>query len=155
MIRFAAKANGMVTLKDYSLRLVGQGSTTADEVIRVTISETGGEDTLCKRCKNPIGDDFIKCPFCQFELKVSCTRCGTLQEEHWQSCAKCGLTKDEASQDSRCKCCDAEVFGNWVRCPYCQAVRDLSNNGSSTSAHPGPSTVPAVVSAGSLPEQSM
>ncbi len=150
MIRFAAKANGMVTLKDYSLRLVGQGATTADEVIRVTISETGGEDTLCKRCKNPIGDDFIKCPFCQFELKVSCTRCGTLQEEHWGSCAKCGLTKDEASMDSRCKCCDAEVFGNWVRCPYCQGVRDLSTakTGALTPTAPESSPSPAPAAPG-------
>lgn len=126
MIRFAAKQNGMVTLKDYSLRLVGQGSTTTDEVIRVTISDTGGEDTLCGRCKNPIGEDFIRCPFCQYELKRSCPRCGTLQEDHWQSCAKCGLHKDEANMDSVCKTCEAEVFGNWVRCPYCQTERDLS-----------------------------
>jgi type IV pilus assembly protein PilB len=126
MIRFAAKQNGMVTLKDYSLRLVGQGSTTTDEVIRVTISDTGGEDSLCSRCKNPIGDDFIKCPFCQFELKRSCQRCGTLQEDHWQSCAKCGLTKDEANMESHCQCCEAEVFGNWVRCPYCQSERDMT-----------------------------
>jgi type IV pilus assembly protein PilB len=126
MIRFAAKQNGMVTLKDYSLRLVGQGHTTSDEVIRVTISDTGGEDTLCGKCKNPIGEDFIRCPFCQHELKRSCVRCGTLQEDHWQSCAKCGLTKDEANMDSRCKCCEAEVFGNWVRCPYCQSERDMT-----------------------------
>jgi type IV pilus assembly protein PilB len=135
MIRFAAKANGMVTLKDYSLRLVGQGSTTVDEVIRVTISDTGGEDSLCRRCKNPIGDDFIKCPFCQFELKRTCDRCGTLQDEHWQSCAKCGLTKDEASMESHCRCCEAEVFGNWVRCPYCQSERDMTLVNSKADAH--------------------
>jgi type IV pilus assembly protein PilB len=138
MIRFAAKANGMISLKDYSLRMVGQGHTTSDEVIRVTISDTGGEDTLCGKCKNPVGDDFIKCPFCQHELKVSCTRCGTLQEDHWQACAKCGLSKDEAAMDARCHGCEAEVFGNWVRCPYCQSERDMtkmnSNNGSPSAA---------------------
>lgn len=134
MIRFAAKQNGMVTLKDYSLRLVGQGATTSDEVIRVTISETGGEDSLCPKCKNPIGEDFVKCPFCQHELKHSCVRCGTLQEDHWQSCAKCGLSRDEQGHDSRCKCCEAEVFGNWVRCPYCQNERDMTKASSGTEA---------------------
>ncbi len=127
MIRFAAKQSGMVPLKDYSLRLVAQGHTSTDEVIRVTISDTGGQDTLCPKCRNPIGDDFIKCPFCQHELKRSCTRCGTLQEEHWASCAKCGLTREEAAMDSQCKSCEAEIFGNWMRCPYCQAQRDFND----------------------------
>lgn len=125
MIRFAAKASGMVPLKDYSLRLVGQGHTTSDEVIRVTLSDTGGLDVLCPKCRNPIGDDFIKCPFCQHELKISCQRCGTLQEEQWSACAKCGLSRVEAAMDSRCGCCEADVYGNWIRCPYCQTERDM------------------------------
>lgn len=128
MIRFAAKASGMVTLKEYSLRLVGRGSTTADEVIRVTLSDTGGQDTLCPKCRNPIGDDFIKCPFCQHELKASCTRCGTLMEEHWAACAKCGQSKDDGNQDSHCACCDADVYGNWSRCPYCQNEREIKSS---------------------------
>jgi type IV pilus assembly protein PilB len=128
MIRFAAKASGMIPLKDYSLRLVGRGMTTTDEVIRVTLSDTGGGDTLCPKCRNPIGEDFIKCPFCQHELKRSCVRCGTLQEDHWQSCAKCGLTREEAQMDNKCNSCEAEVYGNWIRCPYCQTERDMGNN---------------------------
>lgn len=126
MIRFAAKQSGMIPLKEYSLRLVGEGLTTPEECIRVTISDTGGEDTLCPKCRNPIGDDFIKCPFCQHELKVSCTRCGTLQEESWSACAKCGLSKEEAKLDHVCGGCEAEVFGVWTRCPYCQCERDFS-----------------------------
>jgi type IV pilus assembly protein PilB len=125
MIRFAAKASGMIPLKDYSLRLVGQGHTTSDEVIRVTLSDTGGLDVLCPKCRNPIGEDFIKCPFCQHELKISCQRCGTLQEEQWSACAKCGLSRAEAAMDSRCGCCEADVYGNWIRCPYCQTERDM------------------------------
>jgi type IV pilus assembly protein PilB len=126
MIRFAAKQSGMIPLKDYSLRLVAQGHTTSDEVIRVTLSDTGGLDTLCPKCRNPIGDDFIKCPFCQYELKHSCPRCGTLQEDSWASCAKCGLSKEEAFLDSTCTNCEAEIFGNWITCPYCQATRNLN-----------------------------
>ncbi len=133
MIRFAAKQSGMIPLKEYSLRLVGEGLTTPEECIRVTISDTGGEDTLCPKCRNPIGDDFIKCPFCQHELKVSCSRCGTLQEESWSACAKCGLSKEEAKLDHVCGGCEAEVFGVWTRCPYCQSERDFSKMSSARS----------------------
>ncbi|HEY9867638.1 MAG TPA: ATPase, T2SS/T4P/T4SS family, partial [Candidatus Obscuribacterales bacterium] len=130
MIRFAAKQAGMVPLKDYSIRLVAQGLTTVDEVIRVTLSDTGGEDKLCPKCKNPIGDDFVKCPFCQHELKRSCVRCGVLQEEGWSSCPKCGLSQAEAELEMVCGGCEAEVLGEWQLCPYCQTPR----NGRSTAA---------------------
>lgn len=123
MLRFAAKQSGMVPLKDYSLRLVAKGHTTADEVIRVTLSDTSGAEVVCPKCRNPIGDDFIKCPFCQYELKKSCVRCGTLMEDSWASCAKCGLSREDAAMESVCKCCDAEIFGTWQTCPYCQTER--------------------------------
>ncbi|HEY9777294.1 MAG TPA: ATPase, T2SS/T4P/T4SS family [Planktothrix sp.] len=123
MIRFAAKQSGMIPLKDYSLRLVGQGHTTVEEVIRVTLADTGADDKLCTKCRNPVGDDFIKCPFCQHDLKVSCTRCGTLQQEGWASCPKCGLTQEQAQRESACRGCAAEVTGDWEMCPYCQSPR--------------------------------
>lgn len=119
MIRLAAKQSGMIPLKDYSLRLVGQGLTTAEEVVRVTLADVSGEDKLCSRCRNPISDDFIKCPFCQHELKVSCRRCGTLQQESWASCPKCGLTREESDSQACCHGCGAEVQGDWHECPYC------------------------------------
>jgi len=136
MIRFAAKQAGMIPLKDYSIRLVSQGLTTVDEVIRVTLSDTQAEDRLCPKCRNPIGDDFIKCPFCQHELKRSCTRCGTLQEENWASCAKCGLTKEEAELESVCGFCEAEIYGDWTVCPYCQSPRNGRGNGQARIAEP-------------------
>lgn len=123
VIRLAAKQSGMVPLKDYSIRLVGQGMTTTDEVVRVTLSDTSGEDKLCSKCRNPISEDFMKCPFCQHDLKISCRRCGTLQEEGWSSCPKCGLTKSEASAEISCRSCDAEILGDWEECPYCLTER--------------------------------
>lgn len=123
MIRLAAKQSGMIPLKDYSLRLVGQGLTTAEEVVRVTLADTSGEDKLCSKCRNPISDDFIKCPFCQHELKVSCRRCGTLQQEDWASCPKCGANKYEEAHESCCQSCNAEIVGDWVDCPYCMHSR--------------------------------
>lgn len=134
MLRFAAKQAGMIPLKEYSLRLVAQGHTTTDECIRVTISDTAGEEKLCTKCRNPIGDDFIRCPFCQHELKRSCERCGTLQEDSWAACAKCGLSKDEAALDHVCPGCEAEVYGTWQRCPYCQTARDFSKTKTATAS---------------------
>ncbi|MDR3614884.1 MAG: ATPase, T2SS/T4P/T4SS family [Candidatus Obscuribacterales bacterium] len=123
MIRFAAKQSGMVPLKDYSIRLVAQGLSSADEVVRVTLADTAGEDKLCGHCRNPIGEDFVTCPFCQHALKTSCGRCGTLQQEGWTSCPKCGLTKEQANQESQCSGCEAEVHGDWGHCPYCMTPR--------------------------------
>ncbi len=82
-IRFVGKQNGMIQLKDYSLRLVANGDTTTDEVVRVTLSDTAGEETVCGKCKNPVGDDFVKCPYCLFELKKLCKRCDALIESGW------------------------------------------------------------------------
>ncbi len=124
MIRLAAKQSGMISLKDYSIRLVGLGETTVEEVVRVTLADTSGEDRLCPKCRNPIGEDFIKCPFCQHDLKTSCTRCGTLQQEGWASCPKCGLTKEESKLESSCRRCRAEIPGEWRLCPYCQSPRN-------------------------------
>jgi type IV pilus assembly protein PilB len=124
VLRVSAKQAGMVPLKDYSIRLVGQGLTTAEEVVRVTLSDTTGDDKLCSKCRNPISEDFIKCPFCQHELKFSCMRCGTMQEEGWTSCPKCGLSTDEAEHEFCCPSCDAEILGDWHICPYCQTARD-------------------------------
>jgi type IV pilus assembly protein PilB len=123
MLRLAAKQSGMIPLKDYSIRLVGQGLTTADEVVRVTLSDTSGDEKLCGKCRNPISDEFIKCPFCQHDLKVSCLRCGMLQQEGWQSCPKCGRSNIEETDEFHCHCCSAEIFGEWHTCPYCQASR--------------------------------
>lgn len=118
MVRLAAKQSGMVPLKDYSIRLVGQGLTTTDEVVRVTLADNS-EDQLCSRCRNPINEDFIKCPFCQHDLKISCRRCGTLQQEDWASCPKCGINRYEEAFETSCQFCCAEILGDWHKCPYC------------------------------------
>ncbi|MBP6350099.1 MAG: Flp pilus assembly complex ATPase component TadA [Candidatus Obscuribacter sp.] len=127
MVRLSAKQAGMIPLKDYSIRLVGQGLTTSDEVVRVTLSDTSGQEKMCSKCRNPITDDFVKCPFCQFDLKVSCLRCGMLQQDDWQSCPKCGRSNEENENEFGCTSCDAEIFGEWHVCPYCQATREATN----------------------------
>lgn len=122
-IRLTAKQSGMIPLKDYSIRLVGQGQTTTDEVVRVTLADSSGEDKLCGKCRNPISEDFVKCPFCQHDLKVSCKRCGTLQNESWTSCPKCGHDNTKESHEQSCGNCQAEIFGTWTECPYCMTPK--------------------------------
>ncbi len=89
LIRYAAKQAGMITLKDYSLKLVKDGHTSLEEVIRVTFSGEG-EEKLCPSCRNPIGDEFVKCPFCQADLKKLCPTCNKRLEDSWKSCPSCG-----------------------------------------------------------------
>lgn len=89
LIRFAAKQAGMRTLKDYALRLVEDGHTSLEEVIRVTFSGEG-EEKICPGCRNPIGDEFLKCPFCQIDLKKMCPKCHQRVEEGWKGCPSCG-----------------------------------------------------------------
>ncbi len=93
LLRYAAKQSGMVTLKDYSLKLVRDGHTSLEEVIRVTFSGEG-EEKLCPGCRNPVGDEFVKCPFCQVNLKNLCPTCNKRIEDGWKSCPSCGTLVD-------------------------------------------------------------
>jgi len=93
LLRYAAKQSGMITLKDYSLKLVRDGHTSLEEVIRVTFSGEG-EEKLCPGCRNPVGDEFVKCPFCQVDLKKLCPTCNKRIEEGWKSCPACGTLVD-------------------------------------------------------------
>lgn len=93
LIRYAAKQAGMMTLKDYSLKLVKDGYTSLEEVIRVTFSGEG-EEKLCPGCRNPVGDEFVKCPFCQIDLKKICPTCNKRLEDSWKSCPSCGTLVD-------------------------------------------------------------
>lgn len=126
MIRAAAKSAGMVPLKDYSLKLVRDGYTTLDEVIRVTLTDEGSE-TLCPSCRNPIGDEFIKCPFCQEDLKKLCPGCNRQVDDKWKSCPACAtnLLKEKhlgTAREDQCPSCFSRVQPDWHNCPACETV---------------------------------
>jgi type IV pilus assembly protein PilB len=89
LIRYAAKQGGMVQLKDYALELAKMGHTDIDEVIRVCFSDDGG-NKLCPGCRNEVGDEFVKCPFCAGTLKNLCIKCHTRIEDGWKGCPNCG-----------------------------------------------------------------
>jgi type IV pilus assembly protein PilB len=127
MIRSAAKQGGMVPLKDYSLKLVRDGFTSLEEVIRVTLTDEG-EETLCPNCRNVIGDEFIKCPYCQVDLKKLCPSCHRQVDEKWKSCPGCGtnlLGKEKTlatARDHECPSCFRPVEPDWQTCPSCETV---------------------------------
>lgn len=72
-IKEVAVEEGMKTLLAYSLQLVRQGSTTLEEVERVTFTDTGLEAELkakrktsltCRVCAAELKPDWLDCPFC-------------------------------------------------------------------------------------------
>lgn len=72
-IKEAAVEEGMKTLLAYSLNLVRQGSTTLEEVERVTLTDSGVEAELkakrksslsCRCCDAGLKQEWLDCPFC-------------------------------------------------------------------------------------------
>jgi type IV pilus assembly protein PilB len=72
-IKEAAVEEGMKTLLAYSLNLVQQGSTTLEEVERVTFTDTGLESELkakrkssltCRYCSAELKQEWLDCPYC-------------------------------------------------------------------------------------------
>jgi len=72
-IKEAAVEEGMKTLLAYSLNLVRQGSTTLEEVERVTLTDSGVEAELkakrksslsCRCCGAGLKQEWLDCPFC-------------------------------------------------------------------------------------------
>ncbi|OGH97970.1 MAG: hypothetical protein A2104_05225 [Candidatus Melainabacteria bacterium GWF2_32_7] len=125
IIKFAAQQSGMKTLLEYSFELAREGLTTLEEVIRVTLS-SDCMSSVCPGCGRPIGDEFYKCPFCQYELKKICPRCKVIIQEGWISCAKCGLKLLDHKADTTCNNCDGEVSLEMHECPWC--CQPISNN---------------------------
>lgn len=121
ILKFAALQSGMKTLLEYSLELAREGLTTLEEVIRVTLSSEG-LSSLCPGCGKPVGDEFYKCPFCQYELKKVCPRCKVVIQEGWLSCAKCGLKLIDYHADTNCGSCGGEISLEMIECPWCYKI---------------------------------
>lgn len=118
ILRYAAQQAGMRTLVEYSLNLAKEGLTTIDEVIRVTFTGEGAS-AFCPGCGKPVGEEFYKCPFCQYELKKTCRRCGSITQEGWISCTKCGLKLIDDSADTSCESCGGDISNDMSHCPWC------------------------------------
>jgi len=125
ILRYSAQQSGMRTLVEYSLNLAKEGLTTIDEVIRVTFTGEGAS-AFCPGCGKPVGEEFYKCPFCQYELKKTCRRCGSITQEGWISCTKCGLKLIDNTADTSCDNCGGDISIDMNQCPWC--CNDLTKN---------------------------
>lgn len=120
ILRYTAQQSGMKTLLEYSLDLATEGLTTLDEVIRVTFTGEGSS-MICPGCSKPVGEEYYKCPFCQYELKKTCSRCGVIIQKGWISCAKCGLKLVDNLGKMTCSICEGEITQDSSECPWCCA----------------------------------
>ncbi len=118
ILRYTAQQAGMKTLLEYSLELAKEGLTTLDEVIRVTFTGEGSS-MICPGCSKPVGEEYYKCPFCQYELKKTCLRCGVIIQKGWISCAKCGLKLIDDTGITRCSECMGEIPRDASECQWC------------------------------------
>ncbi len=118
IIRYSAQQSGMKTLLEYSLNLASEGLTTLEEVIRVTFTGEGSS-MICPGCSKPVGEEYYKCPFCQYDLKKTCARCGVIIQKGWISCAKCGLKLVDNLGKITCSQCNGETSQDTAECPWC------------------------------------
>lgn len=88
-ISHLARASGVVTVRESAVALAMQGTTTFDEVLRVTTS-AGGAPSLCHACGEEVDSAFAACPFCRARLgQFSCPSCSKSVEADWSSCPYC------------------------------------------------------------------
>ncbi|MDD3150688.1 MAG: ATPase, T2SS/T4P/T4SS family [Candidatus Gastranaerophilales bacterium] len=118
LIRLAAQEAGMQTLMEYSMNLAKEGYTTLDEIIRVTFTNEGSA-SICPHCHKPVGEEYYKCPFCQYELKKVCPKCSNPVEKDWASCSKCGFRLIDTKYDNICEFCGGEISEDSSECPWC------------------------------------
>lgn len=89
-IESAAVSEGMMTLRESSLRLLAEGRTTVEEVFAV-LAAPEEERRRCKRCGYPILErDFVYCPRCHLQLVSVCPRCERRLSTDWDVCPYCG-----------------------------------------------------------------
>lgn len=88
LIREAALATGMTTLRRSGLIKIEKGISTVDEVLKAV---QGKENihAVCPHCGKNVGLDFKDCPFCQKPLITICTSCGRIAQPEWVVCPYC------------------------------------------------------------------
>jgi type IV pilus assembly protein PilB len=87
----AARAAGMVSLRDNGLLKAHRGETTYEEVLRVTTVDTHTEETSrCEGCSRSVAPDMLCCPWCSTPIHGSrCRSCSRQLESDWRSCPWC------------------------------------------------------------------
>jgi hypothetical protein len=71
-----------------------------DLEIRAREQELVGGANRCPACRAPVRDDYLVCPKCRRELKVSCSSCSKPLDPSWKICPYCatepGGTRNKA-----------------------------------------------------------
>ncbi|MBW3595390.1 MAG: Flp pilus assembly complex ATPase component TadA, partial [Actinobacteria bacterium] len=89
VISEAARATGVMSLRDAGLKKVRDGITTLEEVLRVTYVEQQ-DVRRCPGCRHEIETSFVVCPYCQTDLTANtCSSCGKDTEPEWRVCPYC------------------------------------------------------------------
>ena len=96
-IRDAAVTAGMITLGEDGLAKVKQGTTTADELLRV-VTEVREMRSLCGGCGCAVGVDFLACPACGKRLGGGCPHCGRALQPGWNYCPYCAKSTVETAK---------------------------------------------------------
>jgi len=119
MIRYAAKQGGMITLKEYAMRLIAHGYTSYEELVRVVYTNEG-QEKLCSTCRNVVGEEFLKCPYCQNDLRQVCPNCQRAINDAWISCPSCGhMLIENLGKETVCHQCKMALDPAWKGCPQC------------------------------------
>jgi type IV pilus assembly protein PilB len=87
----AARAAGMISLRDNGLLKAHRGETTYEEVLRVTTVDTHTDESArCEGCSRSIAPDMVCCPWCSTPVGGSrCRACNRQLEPDWRSCPWC------------------------------------------------------------------
>ena len=89
-VRTAARMVGMKSLREDALDKAERGTTTLEEVSRVTTTEVHNADS-CPACGSSVEDDYMVCPWCAADLHPdACAGCRRDLERGWKVCPSCG-----------------------------------------------------------------
>lgn len=59
------------------------------------------DQRACPSCKRRVQEEFIMCPYCQFQLKEACTQCEKPLSHNWAICPYCGAQRRAATAVER------------------------------------------------------
>jgi type IV pilus assembly protein PilB len=86
-IRQQARAECCPTLLEDALGKLSDGTTTAEEVLRVV---QVNENLRCPTCQEEVEERFTLCPHCSTVLRAICNGCGKPLNAGWVTCPHCG-----------------------------------------------------------------
>ncbi|MBW2066632.1 MAG: Flp pilus assembly complex ATPase component TadA [Deltaproteobacteria bacterium] len=87
-LRDAAMATGMSTLGQSGLKLIENGVTTIDEVLKA-VQDKEELTSVCPHCGKAVNLDFKDCPYCKKPLLLTCENCGRITQPEWVVCPYC------------------------------------------------------------------